>query len=164
MARPAEADSSLDSVAAADVNKEIRADVAASALKGTEQAMPQGTQETGKSLIHMLFLAAALSLLSALVRRERRQLVHDGPRPAEEGPRRPEKDRREPCVRDALLRGRRALRRRGNGVVQLIDPTSDVGMPADTTTDTTTTEASSAVGDPQDPATQPPALAAGAGP
>jgi len=36
-AGPAQADSHLDSVAAADVVKEIRADVAASALEGTEQ-------------------------------------------------------------------------------------------------------------------------------
>jgi hypothetical protein len=37
--------------------------------------MPQRTERSGKSLFHTLFLAAALSLLSALVRRERRQLI-----------------------------------------------------------------------------------------
>jgi hypothetical protein len=37
--------------------------------------MPQGTKRSGKSLFHMLFLTAALSLLSAVVRRERKQLI-----------------------------------------------------------------------------------------
>ena len=37
--------------------------------------MPQRTERSGKSLVETLFLAAALSLLSALVRRERRQLI-----------------------------------------------------------------------------------------
>ena len=37
--------------------------------------MPQRTKRSGKSLFHTLFLAAALSLLSAVVRRERKQLI-----------------------------------------------------------------------------------------
>jgi hypothetical protein len=37
--------------------------------------MPQRTERSGKGLFHTLFLAAALSLLSAVVRRERRQLI-----------------------------------------------------------------------------------------
>ena len=37
--------------------------------------MPQRTKRSGKSLFHMLFLTAALSLLSAVVRRERKQLI-----------------------------------------------------------------------------------------
>src|SRR5688572_29985214 len=37
--------------------------------------MPQRTKRSGKGLFHMLFLAAALSLLSAVVRRERKQLI-----------------------------------------------------------------------------------------
>jgi hypothetical protein len=37
--------------------------------------MPERTERSGKSVFHVLFLAAALSLLSAVVRRERRQLI-----------------------------------------------------------------------------------------
>src|SRR5439155_1613605 len=37
--------------------------------------MPQRTQKVGKNLFHTLFLAAALSLLSAVVRRERKQML-----------------------------------------------------------------------------------------
>jgi hypothetical protein len=37
--------------------------------------MPERTKRSGKGFFHMLFLAAALSLLSAVVRRERKQLI-----------------------------------------------------------------------------------------
>jgi hypothetical protein len=37
--------------------------------------MPQRTERSGKGLFHMLFLGAALWLLSAVVRRERKQLI-----------------------------------------------------------------------------------------
>ena len=75
--------------------------------------MPQATKRTGRSLAHVLFLSAALSLLSALVRRERRQLVLTARDRRKKVRVAPQKDRREPRVRDALLRGRRAVRGRG---------------------------------------------------
>ena len=75
--------------------------------------MPQATQKTGRSLAHVLFLSAALSLLSVLVRKERRQLVLTARDRRKKVRVAPQKDRREPRVRDALLRGRRAVRGRG---------------------------------------------------
>ena len=74
----------------------------------------------------------------------------DGPRPAEEGPRRPEKDRREPRVRDALLRGRRAVRGRGERSRAADRPVERRRrwLRRRTTTTTTTTVGSSADAEP----------------
>ena len=80
----------------------------------------------------------------------------DGPRPAEEGPRRPEKDRREPRVRDALLRGRRPVRRRGERRRAADRPDERVGRGRHD--DDRRPTRPSALGDQQDPnASRPPA-------
>ena len=107
--------------------------------------MPQGTQKSGKSLAHVLFLSAALSLLSALVRRERRQLVltaGDRRKTVRIGRRRIAAS----LVFATLFFAGAALSAgAGNGVVQLIDPSNgqaqEAGAGTDTTTDTTTTNA-----------------------
>ena len=103
--------------------------------------MPQRTDS--KSLFHTLFLAAALSLLSAVVRRERRQQLKTA------------RDRRKKVrvapKRIALSVGFATLffagaafsAGAGNGVVSLIDPSTEsaVDTTATTTTDTTVADA-----------------------
>jgi hypothetical protein len=101
--------------------------------------MPQGTERTGKSLAHVLFLSAALSLLSALVRRERRQLVltaRDRRKKVRVAPRRIAASL---AFATLFFAGAALSAGAGNGVVQLIDPTSESAGTADATTDTTTT-------------------------
>ena len=103
----------------------------------------------------MLFLSAALSLLSALVRRERRQLVltaRDRRKKVRVAPRRIAASL---AFATLFFAGAALSAGAGNGVVQLIDPTSQSAA-GDTTTTTTTT--TSALGDQQDPnASRPPA-------
>ena len=109
----------------------------------------------------MLFLSAALSLLSALVRRERRQLVltaRDRRKKVRVAPRRIAASL---AFATLFFAGAALSAGAGNGVVQLIDPTSGSATSADTTTDTTTTTttAGSSVADPgatSAPADQPP--------
>ena len=105
----------------------------------------------------MLFLSAALSLLSALVRRERRQLVltaRDRRKKVRVAPRRIAASL---AFATLFFAGAALSAGAGNGVVQLIDPTSQSAA-GDTTTTTTTTTTSSAFGDQQDPnASRPPA-------
>jgi hypothetical protein len=109
----------------------------------------------------VLFLSAALSLLSALVRRERRELVltaRDRRKKVRVAPRRIAASL---AFATLFFAGAALSAGAGNGVVQLIDPASDSAAPADTTTTTTTT--TSATGDrtpdpnDQSPAEQPPA-------
>src|SRR5512132_4184334 len=120
--------------------KEIRADVAAlGAQMERSRQMPQGTRRTGKSLAHVLFLSAALSLLSALVRRERRQLVltaRDRRKKVRVAPRRIAASL---AFATLFFAGAALSAGAGNGVVQLIDPSSESAATADATTDTTTT-------------------------
>ena len=86
----------------------------------------------------MLFLSAALSLLSALVRRERRQLVltaRDRRKKVRVAPRRIAAS----LAFATLFFGGAALSAgAGNGFVQMIDPSSGSAQSAATTTDTTT--------------------------
>jgi hypothetical protein len=106
--------------------------------------MPQGTQRTGKSLVHVLFLSAALSLLSALVRRERRQLVltaRDRRKKVRVAPRRIAASL---AFATLFFAGAALSAGAGNSVVQLIDPTSESAQGAETTTTTTTDEATAA--------------------
>ena len=113
----------------------------------------------------MLFLSAALSLLSALVRRERRQLVltaRDRRKKVRVAPRRIAASL---AFATLFFAGAALSAGAGNGVVQLIDPASDSAAPADTTTTTTTTTTAATLAtadpttDPNDgsPAEQPPA-------
>jgi len=142
---PDPADSHLDSVfAAADVRKQIRADVAASALNERSNAMPQRTHRFGKSLTKHLFLAAALSLLSAMVRRERRQLLLT----ARARTRKIRVGRRRVAASLAFatlfFAGAALSAGAGNSVVQLIDPSAD-SLASDATTSTSTTDTVPAV-------------------
>jgi len=101
--------------------------------------MPQGTRRTGKSLAHVLFLSAALSLLSALVRRERRQLVltaRDRRKKVRVAPRRIAASL---AFATLFFAGAALSAGAGNGFVGLIDPSSESAATADATTDTTTT-------------------------
>ena len=83
------------------------------------------TQRTGRSLAHVLFLSAALSLLSALVRRERRQLVltaRDRRKKVRVAPRRIAASL---AFATLFFAGAALSAGAGNGVVQLIDPSSE---------------------------------------
>jgi hypothetical protein len=100
--------------------------------------MPQRTHS--KSLLHTLFLAAALSLLSAVVRRERRQLLktaRDRRKKVRVAPRRIAAS---VAFATLFFAGAAFSAGAGNTVVALIDPTSSDSA-ADTTTTTTTTTA-----------------------
>jgi len=97
--------------------------------------MPQRTHS--KSLFHSLFLAAALSLLSAVVRRERRQLLktaRDRRKKTRVGPRRVAAS---VAFATLFFAGAAFSAGAGNSVVSLLDPPSESA--ADTTTTTTTT-------------------------
>ena len=132
--------------------------------------MPQATRRNGKSLAHVLFLSAALSLLSALARRERRQLVltaRDRRKKVRVAPRRIAASL---AFATLFFAGAALSAGAGNGVVQMIDPASDSAPAAAATTDTTTTtstdpsaDTEAAVGDqtPGDaqPAAEPPTSA-----
>jgi hypothetical protein len=120
--------------------------------------MPQRTHRFGKSLTQLLFLTAALSLLSALVRRERKQLLLTAR--ARKGQIRVGRRRIAASLAFATLffAGAALSAGAGNGVVQLIDGES-AASEATTSTDTTTDEAppgdSAAPGaTPVDPAAQ----------
>jgi hypothetical protein len=104
----------------------------------------------------MLFLTAALSVLSALVRRERKQLVltaRDRRKKVRVAPRRIAASL---AFATLFFAGAALSAGAGNSVVQLIDPASESAPAADTTTSTTIEAAPEPVADPQ-PAEQPPA-------
>ena len=97
--------------------------------------MPQRTHS--KSFLHTLFLAAALSLLSAVVRRERRELLkaaRDRRKKVRVAPRRIAAS---VAFATLFFAGAAFSAGAGNTVVALLDPTSESA--ADTTTTTTTT-------------------------
>jgi hypothetical protein len=105
----------------------------------------------------MLFLTAALSLLSALVRRERKQLVltaRDRRKKVRVAPRRIAASL---AFATLFFAGAALSAGAGNSVVQLIDPTSESAPAADTTTSTTTESAPAPVADQQPSAEQQPA-------
>ena len=100
--------------------------------------MPQRTHRFGKSLTQLLFLTAALSLLSAVVRRERKQLLLTAR--ARKGQVRVGRRRIAASLAFATLffAGAALSAGAGNGVVQLIDGESAASAEATTSTDTTT--------------------------
>ncbi len=106
--------------------------------------MPQRTHRFGKSLTKLLFLTAALSLLSAVVRRERRQLLLT----ARARKRQIRVGRRRVAASLAFatlfFAGAALSAGAGNGVVQLLDGESAVSADATTSTDTTTDKAPAA--------------------
>jgi hypothetical protein len=105
--------------------------------------MPE--RKHSKSLLHTLFLAAALSLLSAVVRRERRQLLkvaRDRRKKVRVAPRRIAASI---AFATLFFAGAAFSAGAGNTVVALIDPTgSDSATETTTTTTTDTTESSEA--------------------
>ena len=105
--------------------------------------MPQRTERSGKSLVETLFLAAALSLLSALVRRERRQLIMTSKtrmKKVRVGPRRIAASL---AFATLFFAGAALSAGAGNTVTRLFDQTSDAQLAAEAaSTETTTTEGS----------------------
>jgi hypothetical protein len=113
--------------------------------------MPQRTHS--KSLMHTLFLAAALSLLSAVVRRERRQLVLIARNRKKKVRVAPRRIAASVAFATLFFAGAAFSAGAGNSVVSLIDPTSES---ASETTTTTTTDAAAAEPAPSEaPASEP---------
>lgn len=102
--------------------------------------MPQRTHRSGKSVTKLLFLAAALSLLSAVVRRERRELL----RAARARTRKIPVGRRRIAASLAFatlfFAGAALSAGAGNTVVQLMDGSSDSALSDEATTSTATSE------------------------
>ena len=106
--------------------------------------MPQRTQPGGKGLVHMLFLAAALSLLSAVVRRDRSQLVKTTRARRKKVRVAPRKIAASLAFATLFFAGAALSAGAGNSVTSLLDQSSESAMSSDTTTGTTTTEAPAA--------------------
>jgi hypothetical protein len=104
--------------------------------------MPQRTPRVGRNLFHLLFLTAALSLLSAVVRRERSKLLRisrDRRRKVRVAPRRIAASL---AFATLFFAGAALSAGAGNGVVQFIDGSDESALSAETTTTTTTTTTS----------------------
>ena len=103
--------------------------------------MPQRTERSGKSLFHTLFLAAALSLLSALVRRERRQLIMSSKARTKKVRVAPRRLAASLAFASLFFAGAALSAGAGNTVTRLFDQSSDSALSAEaTSTETTTTE------------------------
>jgi hypothetical protein len=102
--------------------------------------MPQRTQPGRKGLVHMLFLAAALSLLSAVVRRERSQLVTTSPARRKKVRVAPRRIAASLAFATLFFAGAALSAGAGNSVTGLLDQGNESAMSSETTTDTTTTE------------------------
>jgi hypothetical protein len=103
--------------------------------------MPQGTKRSGKSLFHMLFLTAALSLLSAVVRRERKQLIVSTKARTKKVRIAPRRVAASFAFATLFFAGAALSAGAGNSVTGLFDPSSDSALVAESTsTETTTTE------------------------
>ena len=101
--------------------------------------MPQRTPRPGKRLFHLLFLTAALSLLSAAVRRDRSKVLSASrarTRKIRVGPRRIAVSF---AFATLFFAGAALSAGAGNSVIQLIDSSDESAVSADTTTTTTTT-------------------------
>jgi hypothetical protein len=105
--------------------------------------MPQRTERSGKSLVETLFLAAALSLLSALVRRERRQLIMTSKARKKKVRVAPRRIAASLAFATLFFAGAALSAGAGNTVTRLFDQTSDAQLAAEAaSTETTTTEGS----------------------
>jgi hypothetical protein len=105
--------------------------------------MPQRTDGSGKSLFHTLFLATALSLLSALVRRERRQLIMFSKARKKKVRVAPRRLAASLAFATLFFAGAALSAGAGNTVTKLFDQASDGALSAEaesTSTETTTTE------------------------
>lgn len=99
--------------------------------------MPQRTPRDGKSLFHLLFLTAALSLLSAAVRRDRSKLLQgtrDRTRKARVAPRRIAASL---AFATLFFAGAALSAGAGNSVVQFIAPSDESALSAETATTST---------------------------
>jgi hypothetical protein len=92
----------------------------------------------------MLFLAAALSLLSAVVRRERSQLVMTSPARRKKVRVAPRKIAASLAFATLFFAGAALSAGAGNSVTSLLDQSTESAMSSETTTDTTTTESPAA--------------------
>jgi hypothetical protein len=92
----------------------------------------------------MLFLAAALSLLSAVVRRERSQLVRTSPARRKKVRVAPRKIAASLAFATLFFAGAALSAGAGNSVTSLLDQSSESALSSETTTDTTTTESPAA--------------------
>lgn len=101
--------------------------------------MPQRTKPDRKGLFHMLFLAAALSLLSAVVRRERSRLVISSRRKNVRVA--PRKVAASLAFATLFFAGAALSAGAGNSVTKLLDQGSEeTALSSETTTDTTATQ------------------------
>ena len=117
--------------------------------------MPQRTNRSGKSLFHTLFLAAALSLLSAVVRRERKQLIVSTKARKKKVRVAPRRLAASLAFATLFFAGAALSAGAGNSVTSFFDQESDSALSAESTsTETLTTE------DPAAPGLDPAAAAA----
>ena len=103
--------------------------------------MPQRTERSGKNVFHTIFLAVALSLLSALVRRERRQLIMSSKARKKKVRVAPRRIAASLAFATLFFAGAALSAGAGNTVTKLFDQTSDTELSAESTsTETTTTD------------------------
>ena len=105
--------------------------------------MPQRTERSGKGLFHTLFLAAALSLLSALVRRDRRQLIMTSKARTKKVRVAPRRIAASLAFATLFFAGAALSAGAGNTVTRLFDQADESALSAEaesTSTETTTTE------------------------
>jgi len=114
--------------------------------------MPQRTHS--KSLFHTLFLAAALSLLSAVVRRERRQQLKVASNRRKNARVAPRRIAVSVAFATLFFAGAAFSAGAGNSVVSLIDPSTESAADT-TTTDTTTTDTTPAPASAPTPSSEP---------
>ena len=117
--------------------------------------MPPRTERSGKSFFHTLFLAAALSLLSALVRRDRTQLIMSSKARQKKVRVAPRRIAVSLAFATLFFAGAALSAGAGNTVTRLFDQADESALTAEgesTSTETATTE---------DPATEAPAPKAG---
>ena len=117
--------------------------------------MPQRTERSGKSLFQTLFLAAALSLLSAVVRRERKQLIMATKARKKKVRVAPRRIAASLAFATLFFAGAALSAGAGNSVTSFFDQETDSALSAESTsTETLTTE------DPAAPGLDPAAAAA----
>src|SRR5207244_8700358 len=107
------------------------------------KAMPQRRHRLGQSLTRLVFLAAALSLLSAVLRRERAELLKTSPARRRKIRLAPKRIAASLAFTTLFLSGAAFSAGAGNTVVKLIDPSSssdESALSADGTTSTATTD------------------------
>lgn len=102
--------------------------------------MPQRKQPGRKGLLHTLFLAAALSLLSAVVRRERSRLVMTTRARRKKVRVAPRRIAASLAFATLFFAGAALSAGAGTSVTRLLDQSSDSAMSSETTTDTTATD------------------------